>query len=77
MNANIKTWLVGGYFSIGFMVTVYLHFWGKQSYKPLAYHIGQGLVWPAVMFPSIGKLIGGIVIILVIVALTVFGSRSR
>lgn len=66
MNTNIKSWLIGCYCSIGLLFTVYQHFWGPQSYKSFAYHLGQGLVWPAVMFPSVGKFIGGMMILLFI-----------
>jgi hypothetical protein len=66
MNTNIKSWLIGCYCSIGLLFAVYQHFWGHQSYKSFAYHLGQGLVWPAVMFPSVGKFIGGMMILLFI-----------
>ena len=66
MNTNIKSWLIGCYCSIGLLFAVYQHFWGHQSYKSFAYHLGQGLVWPAVMFPSVGKFIGGKMILLFI-----------
>ncbi|MCO8089151.1 MAG: hypothetical protein GX151_02370 [Gammaproteobacteria bacterium] len=70
MNANIKAWFFGSYFAIGLLCTIYLNFWGKESYKSIAYHIGQGLIWPAVIFPSVGKFIGGIIILLFIATLT-------
>ena len=54
MKENIKAWAIGGYFIIGFFFTVYQNFWGQYSYKSFAYHIGRGIVWPAVMFPSVG-----------------------
>ena len=66
MNTNIKSWLIGCYFGIGLLFAVYQHFWGHHSYKSFAYHLGQGVVWPAVMFPSVGKFIGGIMILLFI-----------
>ena len=75
MKENIKAWLIGGYFIIGFFFTVYQNFWCQYSYKSFAYHIGRGIVWPAVMFPSVGKFIGG-VIILIIIALITLNSRK-
>lgn len=54
MKENIKAWAIGGYFIIGFFFTVYQNLWGQYSYKSSAY-IGRGIVWPAVMFPSVGK----------------------
>ncbi|MFX9848259.1 hypothetical protein ABTP21_00005 [Acinetobacter baumannii] len=38
----------------------------QYNYKPFTYNLGQGLVWPAVMFPTVGKIIGGILILLFI-----------
>lgn len=70
MNANIKTWFFGSYFAIALLCTIYLHMWGKESYKSIAYHFGQGLIWPAVMFPSAGKFIGGLVLLAFIAVLT-------
>jgi hypothetical protein len=65
MKENIKAWAIGGYFIIGFFFTVYQN-WGQYSYKSFAYHIGRGIVWPAVMFPSVGKFIGGVIILIVL-----------
>ena len=66
MNSNIKTGLISVYLVIGFFFAIYQHFWGQYNYKSFAYNIGQGLVWPAVMFPSVGKFIGGMMILLFI-----------
>ena len=54
------------YFIIGLLFTIYQHFWGQYSYKSFAYHLGQGVICPAVMWPSVGKFIGGIIILIVI-----------
>ncbi|ENX07033.1 hypothetical protein F4U02_12065 [Acinetobacter haemolyticus] len=70
MNSNIKTGLISAYFVIGFFFAIYQHFWGQYSYKSFAYNIGQGLVWPAVMFPTVGKIIGGILILCLVGFLT-------
>lgn len=69
MKDSIKAWVIGGYFIIGFFFAVYQHFWGQYNYKSFAYNIGQGLVWPAVMFPSVGKFIGGVLLLIIIGAL--------
>ena len=66
MNSNIKTGLISIYLVIGFFFAVYQHFWGQYNYKPFAYNIGQGFVWPAVMFPVVGKIVGGVLILLFI-----------
>ena len=70
MNASVKSWLIRGYFIIGLLFAVYQHFWGQYSYKSFAYHLGQGAIWPAVMFPSVGKFIGGMILLIVIGMIT-------
>lgn len=64
------------YVVVGVLTAIYLNFWGDHSYRGFAYQLGQGLVWPAIWFPSIGKIIGGIVILVVISAVMLFG-KSR
>lgn len=66
MNTSITSWLIRGYFIIGLIFALYQNYWGSQSYKSFAYHLGQGIVWPAVMFPSVGKFIGGVLILLIV-----------
>ena len=74
MNSQVKATLVGIYAVIGFLYAVYQHFWGQYNYKSFAYNIGQGLIWPAWMFPSVGHFIGS-VLILGIVAAAALRSR--
>lgn len=66
MNSSVKSWVISGYLVIGFFFAIYQHFWGQYNYKPFTYNLGQGLVWPAVMFPVVGKIVGGILILLFI-----------
>ena len=65
MNSNIKTWVISSYLVIGFLCHLSTLL-GQYNYKSFAYNIGQGFVWPAVMFPVLGKIIGGILILLFI-----------
>ena len=82
MNSNLKGVLIGSYLVIGFFYAIYQHFWGMASYKGLAYNIGQGylqssgrssadigqgLGWPFSMFPTFGKFVGGILLLLFLV----------
>ena len=67
MNSNLKGVLIGGYLVIGFFYAIYQHFWGMASYKGFAYNIGQGLGWPFSMFPTFGKFVGGILLLLFLV----------
>ena len=66
MNPSLKSWLIRSYLTIGLLFTLYQYFRGQYSYKSFAYHLGQGVIWPAVMFPSVGKFIGGIILLLFI-----------
>lgn len=74
MNTPIKFWLIRAYLIIGLLFAIYQHFWGQYSYKSFFYHLGQGVIWPAVMFPSVGKFIGGMLLLLIIGA---FVLRSK
>jgi hypothetical protein len=66
MNSDVKAGLIGIYAVVGLFFAVYQHFWGQYSYKGFAYNLGQGLFWPAVMFPSVGQFIGGVVLVVII-----------
>lgn len=70
MNPHLKTGLISTYLVIGFFFAIYQHFWGQFNYKPFTYNLGQGLFWPAVMFPVVGKIIGGILILCLVGFLT-------
>ena len=65
MNLQVKQVLIGIYALIGLVFALYKHF-GTYDHHGFAYHLGQGIVWPAVMFPSIGKAIGAMIMMAVI-----------
>ncbi len=75
MSTQLKAWMVGIYAMIGFFFAIYQHFWGYYNYKSFAYNIGQGIFWPAVMFPSVGKLIGGLLILGMVVLVSLKSNR--
>jgi len=52
-------------------VACYGAWWGEMAYKSFAYHFGRGIVWPVLIFPGLGQLIGGLVIVGVIFLLVV------
>lgn len=60
-------WVLAGYLLIGLLYAIYANHWGDDSYRDFAYHLGQGAVWPVVVLPGLGKLIGGLLIAAVIV----------
>ncbi|WP_126624125.1 hypothetical protein [Acinetobacter ursingii] len=70
MSGLINGTTSSSYLVIGFFFAIYQHFWGQYNYKSFAYNIGQGFVWPAVMFPVVGKIIGGILILCLVGFLT-------
>ncbi|MGF6727768.1 putative membrane-bound spermidine synthase [Paraburkholderia sp. GAS41] len=45
---------------------------GATHYKSFAYNLGRGLIWPVVMIPALGKIIGAIVLVAVVIAILVF-----
>jgi Na+/proline symporter len=67
MNLQVKQVLIGIYALIGLVFALYKHL-GASNTHGFAYHLGQGLVWPAVMFPSLGKAIGGVIMLVIIAA---------
>ena len=63
MATNAKVNIAIGYFSIGLLYTFYSYFFGAGEYESFAYNIGKGIVWPASMFPIIGQILGGIILL--------------
>lgn len=68
----MKNKIIATYIGFGILYALYAWMFGDTAHKSFAYNLGQGLVWPAVMFPSLGKLIGGAVLVIFILAITIF-----
>lgn len=64
------------YVAVGLLYALYAYFFGATSNRGLFYNLGQGIVWPAAMFPALGKLLGGLIWLVVIAALVFFGSKG-
>lgn len=62
-------YLIGLYGVTVLIATVCFYIWGRYSYKGFFFNLSHGLVWPAVVFPSFGRLIGGLVWLVVIVGI--------
>lgn len=60
--------LITLYLLIGLGYALYQTFF-THSHHGFFYNLGMGLIWPAVMFPALGKIIGAIVIFIVITAI--------
>lgn len=69
MKTSRKFWLA--YFVIALLFAIYGSIWGAESYKGFAYNLGMSVIWPAILFPVIGKIVGGI-IFLIFIAFLVF-----
>ena len=73
---KIKQMLITGYVAIAILFGLYGSIWGQYDYKGFFYNMGRGLIWPAIMFPSLGKVIALILILAMLIGLTLFGKRS-
>lgn len=73
----MKRFIISIYFVLALITAIYQAVWGAQAWRGLAYAIGQGLVWPAVWFPSLGSIIGGLIWIIIIVVLLIIGLFMR
>lgn len=72
---NIKQALIGFYVLIAILVCTYGTFFGDYSHKGFAYNLGRSVIWPAVIFPSLGHVVGGVLIIAFIVYITLFAKK--
>ena len=61
--------LFAGYFSVALLYAVYAHFWGPEPFRSFAFHLGQGVLWPVAMFPSLGPIVAGIVVLVFVAVL--------
>lgn len=57
------------YLVIGLLFGLQQWIWGAVAYKGLAFNLGRGLAWPAVMFPAFGQAVAGLIIVVVIAAI--------
>lgn len=68
--------IITAYVVIAILFGIYGSLFGDYDYRGFMYNMGRGLVWPAIIFPSLGKLIGGIILLAVITALLIFGKKQ-
>ena len=69
--------IISGYFGIALVFAVYLANWGDSAYRGFAYNLGAAIFWPITMFPGLGKIIGGIIMIIVVVLVLMLSSGNR
>lgn len=72
---SIKGTIASVYVFLGLVTTIYGSIWGDYSYKGFAYNLGAGLVWPCVWFPTLGKIVGGIITLIVIGYIVLAANR--
>lgn len=51
---------------------LYGTWFGDNAYRGFGYNLGRAIVWPTILFPSLGAVIGGLLLIVFIGALTLF-----
>ena len=68
---KLKHKLILAYVVIAALYAIYEHFFGPHAGLSWGRCIGHGLVWPAVLIPGLGALIGGVLIVAFVVALMV------
>lgn len=69
-------YLVGIYATTVIVAALCFSMWGQFAYKGFAYNLGRAFVWPAVVFPSFGSFLSGIIWLVVIVAILVLVRRK-
>lgn len=68
-------YLVGMY-SVTVLIAVgYFEIWGVHAHDSFFANLGRAAVWPAVMFPVLGRIVGGLVWVVVIVAILLLVRR--
>ena len=68
---KLKHKLILTYLIFGVMFALYVWMYGDTAHKSFAYNLGQGLVWPAVMFPVLGKIVGAIILVVFIAIISI------
>lgn len=58
--------VVGIYVVLIFVFAIYGNVWGDFAYKGFAYNLGRSLFWPGIIFPSLGKALGAVVLLAVV-----------
>ena len=66
---STKAKILLAYLAIGLVYAVYLTIWGATAHKGFFYNAGLGLVWPLVIFPGLGKIVGAAILLLFVGAL--------
>lgn len=63
---SVKQLIFSVYFFIALLFSIYGTFWGESAYRGFFFNLGLSIVWPAIMFPALGKAIGAVLLVAVI-----------
>lgn len=63
---STKAKLISAYLAIAVLFALYGWMFGSNSYKGFAYNLGTGIVWPVMLFPGLGKVLGAGILVLFI-----------
>ncbi len=66
-----KQTAIAVYFAIALLFAIYGTFWGANAYRGFAYNLGGALFWPTILFPALGHALGGLLIVVGIVAILI------
>ena len=72
----MKEKIISTYIGIAILVGLYEWFFGASKYAGFFYNMGRGFVWPTIMFPALGQIIGGIIWFVVIVGILIFANKK-
>lgn len=67
---STKAKIISVYLVIGVLFALYGWLFGDNSYKSFAYNLGTGVIWPVMLFPGLGKIIGIVIMVLFIALVT-------
>lgn len=59
---NTKQKVIYTYVGVALLFTIYLWLWGDMAHKGFFYNLGKGLFWPISIFPTLGPILGGIIL---------------
>ena len=60
------------YVALIVVFALYGSLWGDYAFRGIGYNVGRAIIWPAILFPSISKAIGALVLLAFIGWLTFF-----
>lgn len=74
---TLKQKFISAYVVVAILFAIYASNFGPSQYESFAYNLGRGVVWPVVMFPTLGTIISGIIIVAFVAFITLFGDAKE